>query len=205
MNPILLLSTLAALQTHGWTDADLSYTQLENKLRRGDRIYVACGIVSELGRRLMVRNGYQARLVATVTLQRPFAGDNGHTLLEVRLGGSWRVFDLDLNRQPLDNHGRGMSVEALVRNRHRQYRTLSDDPVVSWNDIPGGAPVRRHFQRIWRNGFERWYDRVLGVPLHFTSELGWFFTTQNAKVKKHIQTFADYRWLPSKHYRKAIR
>lgn len=151
---------------------------------------MTCGTISTLGQRALARRGVRSRLVVTMT-QRPFnAVDNGHTMLEVRRSGRWEVYDLDMNRQPVDAGGQGVSVVRFVKQRHRRYRMIARDRAL---DVRG-SPLPDYARWVVAN-LERWYDRLLGVPLVQGDDGNFYFT--DLRQRERLEAYApNYRWAP---------
>jgi len=118
-----------------------------------------------------------------------YTNDNGHTMLEVYIGGRWVVYDVDLKRQPIDAQGRGMSVVELVRARPRRWRLISSDPIYS---DPADA--------AWAENLELWYDRVLGVPL---IQHGKKYLFHDLHERQRIEAYAPhFRWTGKRKWQK---
>jgi len=159
------LKMVAARTTTGWIDDRGSQDELERRVESGERVYITCGTAALLAQRMLAELGVESRLITTLT-RRPFNGvDDGHTMLEVRDGDSWVLYDLVNNRRAVDAAGR--PVDALTQIRagsDRRWSMIAGDKLV---ELRGATPlVRRVTEDLFlREGIEAWYDRVLGTLL----------------------------------------
>jgi hypothetical protein len=169
-SPDPILRRVARQVTHGWSERTGSLDELERLFNAGERLYILCGHVALLGQRILARNGFDSRVVVTVTKDQYNGWDDDHALLEVRKGSRWVVYDLDGNNQPLDKKGRELSVVQLTRAKQIRERPLAHDQ--SW-DVRGlqeaGYPlaiapyIGRNYEST--KGHLAWYKRILGVPI----------------------------------------
>lgn len=156
-----LLTGVAGQVTHGWDQ--LPAEMMVARYHNGERLYVACGDVALLGKRILAEAGIHSRRVATLTKQPFNYFDDGHILLEVRIDGRWIVYDLDNNLQPLDQSGNGVRISDFVAMRKRRFRRLTDPATDPQYDLSRSSNPA-YTQWVYAD-LNRWYDRVLGVPL----------------------------------------
>lgn len=189
------LASIAAHQTHGWSGDAVPITELEADIAAGRRVVISCGTVARLGIRAARTAGYEARLVASITRDQ-LTGDDGHTMLEVRLRQGWTVFDLDNNRmaQP------GVGLSELVR--APSWRVIANDApynraeIAATDDKLGPAYYRSVYAHLGA-----WYRRVLGVPLIYAHGFFWF---HDAQERARAESFG-YRWASGAHWLKLNR
>src|SRR3990167_6403559 len=88
-----LLSGISWIASHGIADKDKSEEELFKKALT-DKLSINCGALA-----LFVLKGLniQSRIVTTLTLEEWTSYDTGHTMLEVREGERWKLYDLDNN------------------------------------------------------------------------------------------------------------
>lgn len=162
------LRWLAANQTHGWVQDNLSSPELEARLRAGERLTITCGTVARLAVHILRGYGLEARVVNILSLDPVNGIDDGHKLMETRVpGGTWEVYDVDTNRKPVDASGAGITATTFVDMPVRQYSLLANDQAVDWT----GAQQEwiDHFTPVFasREGLESWYDHILGVVAYY--------------------------------------
>jgi hypothetical protein len=163
--PDTILRDLAANQTHSWVDNGLSFEAMEAKYHSGQRLYVTCGNVAEVGRRLLRSAGYNARVVQSITRETFDYVNDGHLLLEVLVGDRWELYDVDANARAVDANGRGISLMeqvTAVQTGTAHWEMIATDPLWNENDPNTfGVSIARD---IFTNP-EPFYRRVMGIPL----------------------------------------
>jgi hypothetical protein len=173
LDPILLI---AALQSHGYSGDSVSPPELEAQLARGERIVVSCGTVARLGIRAARRAGFDARLVATLTLGPYDDGfDDGHTMFEIKMPKGWTLWDLDTNAKAPEGVGVNEAVAGPIK-----WQTIGTDPVVAEGE--------------WPADLNAWRRRVFGVPLIFDEPQGvWYF---RGRQRERVLEYGagSYRW-----------
>ncbi len=160
-----LLERIAADTTQGYIDDDLALPVQEARFKAGERLFISCGNVTLLAQRMLAEQGVDSRLVGTITREKLNGWDDGHTMLEVRIGGRWVLYDLANNRLAVDRADRPVSlIEQLDAGDDRRWRVLAHDRKI---DLRGLSKSERRYttETFIKGGLERWYDRVLGVPL----------------------------------------
>jgi hypothetical protein len=199
-----LLKLIADQTTYGYIDDDLSLPVAEERLDTGERLFVSCGKVSLLAQRMLADRGVESRLAATITRQ-PFNGiDDGHTMLEVRRAEKWELFDLGNNRVAVDENGEPLSfIEQIRAGKDRRWRVLSGDSGIDLRGLT--AADRRYMQKTFiEGGLERWYDRVLGIPLvEAPASSGSFvFHQGRAQIRRYNRTHGSaYEWVDAASWR----
>jgi len=163
--PDEIVGALAANQTHSWIDDGIGFDQMMIRYRAGDRLYVTCGNVAEIARRLLRDAGYPARVVQTLTLGEFDEISDGHLMTELFADGRWQLYDLDANVRAVDESDRGLSVleQAQAVQEHRAlWEPIADDPLYR-DDEPD--PVLRDLAIRIFTAPEAFYEHVMGVPL----------------------------------------
>jgi len=190
-----ILGRIAGQATHGFTDAETQVEELEARLAAGGRISVGCVVIGLLGQRALARAGITSRLVSTITREAFDGVQDGHSMLEVRLGRRWVVYDLDRNRQPVDYRGRGMPVTRFVNEERRRWRVLAHDPELDLTGAPPGYSAAIFLD------IDRWYDRVLGTPL--IPYRGSYVFDRIAERNRLEALSPAFRWVPRRTFRRA--
>lgn len=163
--PEELLERIAARTTYGYIDDDLSLPATEGHLEAGRRLFISCGKVSLLAQRMLADRGVESRLAASVTHQAYNGIDDGHTMIEVKRGSEWVLYDLGNNRLAVDGNGEPVGLVEQVRaGEDRRWRVLARDRGIDLRGLT--AADRRYMQETFiEGGLRRWYDRMLGSPL----------------------------------------
>ncbi|HEX6022762.1 MAG TPA: transglutaminase domain-containing protein [Solirubrobacter sp.] len=160
-----ILRDLAANQTHSWIDDELALDEIVAKYEAGNRLYVTCGNVAEVGRRLLRAEGYTARVVQTITRHEFDYFNDGHLMLEVWLDNRWQLYDLDVNRRAVDAAGEGVSLVdqvAAAREGRALWQPIADDPL--WNDNEPNQAALAIARELFTNP-EVFDARLMGVAL----------------------------------------
>ena len=159
-----LMGYLAAHDWNGFSDDDVPEATLLERIRHGGRIHVLCSVIADIGRQVAIAHGIPARLVFTLT-NRPFNGNDGHALVELRISGRWVLYDLDHNRRAIDKHGQPNGLVAQIKAGHdRRWYLIAHD---------GGPGISAEE-----------YDRVFGTALIETSPGEYAYHT--AHDERHI-------------------
>ncbi len=118
--PSALLSGLAWYQRHSVFEDDRYYAQdgwveRYEEIANRQKLQISCGVVSALAVELLRRRGFEARRVSLLTDSELVHDDSyGHTLMEVRIGRSWKLFDVDYDMKPLVD-GRATTITRWAR------------------------------------------------------------------------------------------
>lgn len=156
---------IARADTHGFQDDNLPMPELRRKLRAGEHIVASCGTMARLGTKELKAAGVPARVVGTVTREAR-NGNDGHIMLEAQPNKRkpWQVYDIDMNRQPLDRRGRPMNIQQFTKQGYSgRSRSLANDPAYQVDD-PYFLQNPEKPEEWGLNDPGRFYGRVLGTP-----------------------------------------
>jgi hypothetical protein len=170
--PNQILSNLASQQTHSWIDNSLDFDGQYARYKAGHRLNIACGYVSELGRRLLAEQGYVSRVVQVITKEPWNYLSDGHAMLEVWHEGQWTLYDVDANVEAVDASGRGVSLETqmvAVREGRAYWREIANDPLYR-EDEPN-LQFRELAAQIFGDP-EAFYRRMMGISFYPTDAAG---------------------------------
>lgn len=146
-----LMSDLAAHHQHGQEDVQVSYTQLDKRLRKGGDVSLPAGHISDLAIRRLERHGFRARKISLRAVDAP-SGDPSHTLIEVWARGTWLTYDIDRNVQLFGFYG--PDIESIF---------IPDDPTYG---LSTGALAYDSYGVLaaedTADTFE-FYEKVMGV------------------------------------------
>jgi hypothetical protein len=160
-----ILRRLAAAQTHSWIHNGIGYDAMMQRYLAGERLYVTCGYVAEIARRLLRSAGYPARVVQTFTREDYDYVNDGHVMTEVFVEGRWQLYDVDANGRAVDDGGRGVSVVeqvAAVREGRARWAPIASDSLFN-EDEPDEA-LRESARRAFSD-LPALYARLMGVAL----------------------------------------
>lgn len=95
-NPIAIISSAMWLTSQSYVDNSLPYPQMTEKAKT-DKLRVACGYATLWTKLLLDGVGIPSRMVQGFASHDWHEINDGHALLEVRLGGKWVMFDFSFN------------------------------------------------------------------------------------------------------------
>jgi hypothetical protein len=163
--PNQIMGHLAANQTHSWVDDNIGLTAMFRKYYAGERLYVTCGNVAEIGRQLLSAAGYKSRVVQVITKD-PFDYVNdGHLMTEVFYEGRWQLYDADANVRAVNANGAGISLVeqvAAVKAGTARWETITTDPL--WNDAEPNQQSLAIAKQVFGDP-DAFYRHVMGVAL----------------------------------------
>lgn len=111
-----LLSSIAWITAHGTADESLS---IENMTRRAktSKLRLRCGYITTWAMSLLqsvgLRYGYDYRVARCLTGETPNGYDDGHVMIEVKVNGSWGLWDLD-NNMIFKKDGVQLNLKELI-------------------------------------------------------------------------------------------
>lgn len=180
------MGAIAAHQQMGWKDNNTDPAILEQRIAQGGRVTAACGVIARVGMLAAQRRGLPVRLVAVLTNSELDGYNDGHTMFEVKVDGRWVLYDLDLNRVAVDNHGRRVGLSFQVHaGSHRRWKVIAHDS-LRWNYAGTTAKLRRMAAPYGRMTPAQWYQHVMGTALIYReSTETWLF--HNPAQASHVQ------------------
>ena len=203
--PDALLQRLAAGTTLGWVDDQRPQAELEQRFNDGERLFITCGTISTLAQRMLAAEGVESRLVSTLTRGAFNGKDDGHTMIEVRTGEGWALYDLIDNRMAVDGAGREASfVEQIQAGHDRRWRVLSDDKFIDFRAASPGAR-RVTIETLINKGLRVWYDRVLGTPTIETAPGSGDYVFNDPSQRERVESYSSaYRWVGQTEWREQV-
>lgn len=166
-----LLSSLAWIDTHGTRDDKLSVVQLEEKAKN-EKIITTCGPISKFAKYILEKQSIDSRVVSAITKEPKNGFDDSHTMIEVKIGSDWQVFDLDnntyftKNNQPLSfpdllaaiNQNSDFGIVKIASDPDIAIANFKDDNSYDYS-LYGEAMFSTDI--VLKN----WYKRVLGTAI----------------------------------------
>lgn len=174
---------------HGIIDASLDVHQMLRKVEMGGTLSIQCGVISVLAVYVLQQAGYEARMVNTVTLDAWNGLDDGHNMVEAKVGGQWVLYDFDNHGQVLVN-GQPTTLDGAIHNIDSvSLKVLEESPSVDPQFLvfyPTLAPI---FQDV-----VGWYHRVMQVQMFtWTDGKTYFSDDRQTEVQGH---YLDATYLP---------
>lgn len=166
-----LMRDLAGLYAHGTRDDSATTAELLESARTRT-LSATCGTVVNFLREVLRQVGVQSRRVLTTTTENLNGVDDGHILLEVRVGARWHLYDPDLGVR-FAAGARALSAADLAAGRRATFNDTirfyapERRMAIDTGSLVGSDGFDFTFievrSRLSNATIERWYRRVLGL------------------------------------------
>jgi hypothetical protein len=193
-----LLSSVAWIYSHGNSDDDKSFDEINRKALTS-KIFATCGPIASWILRVLEGFGTKARLVQILTLDVWNDYDNGHVLVEVYHSEQkkWVVYDLD-NSVYFSHHGIPLSLiefaEHVTLDDYKLERLANDAAldVSNFIDRKSGYDYAFIMERTLADeqSIREWYKRMSQVPLIQGGKFYYFFDANNrSRIEGYSESF----------------
>lgn len=108
-----LLSGLSWAHVHGNADEAMDFQLLANACRTR-KMRLRCGVIVGFARWLLPQVGFTTRQCSVIANPPHNGYDDGHIVLEVLVGGAWKMWDLTNGRYFTDAQGNHLSTAQVV-------------------------------------------------------------------------------------------
>jgi hypothetical protein len=185
----LLIESLTWIKSHGDINDDLFLEQLRSRAKT-HKLVITCGTASKLIQSLLRDAGIESRIVVTMTLEKLNGYDNGHTMLEVNLGGKWVLYDFD-NNVYFEN-GHPLSFEEFIAARgNYAIKPISNAPALT---VDRGKSDTTFYSEAVYSNLKEWYARVDDVGM-IEMEGDYFFP--DIPQRKQVESYSNlYKPMP---------
>ena len=200
--PDQIMGRIAAHHVQGWVDNKTPAPELLHRINQGDRVYVSCSVIAAVGIQSARNHGIPARAVSVVTNGKFDGYNDGHAMLELKLGGKWVLYDLDMNRVAVDQHGRRIGLAKQLKAGHdRRWRMIAHDD-TRWNYAGTTASFQARLKRIEAQPLADWYDHVMGVALVSDGHGGYAYHGTGRESRRIDAVWPGvYRWVGAGQWR----
>ena len=162
-----LLSSISWLHVHGNKDDQNSYNENLKKIKTS-KLSLTCGYISTFVHKLLAEYNIQSRLITFLTMEEWNTYDNGHTLIEVKIGNEWILYDIDNNRyfeySNVKMNGKNFLNINIDWDKVR-YIPLSNDENLDATDFSNNGISYHGFGDLINNNINEWYKRVMQIPI----------------------------------------
>jgi|CXWL01.1.fsa_nt_gi hypothetical protein len=201
-----LLSSIAWIYSHGNSDDDKKYSEINKKILHS-KIFATCGSISEWTQKILQENGIKSRIVSSLTLDQWNSYDNGHILIEVyrKKYNKWVVYDLD-NNAYFSKNGIPLSLiefseQSLNLDYEINYISSNSNLDVA-NFIDNKTNYDYAFlieaRFVNKESSKQWYKRVMQVPLIGDDKYNYFFNDANiSRIEKYS---SYYKYMHKKQF-----
>lgn len=170
-----LMSGLCWLSVYGRMDEGLTTTQQTAKAK-GTKLSMRCGATVIWVKSVLDSLSIQNRIVNLVTGETPTNYDDGHVVIEVKVAGVWKLWDVSNNFYP---------YEVAHLNLNEYILNMSADKVFvadEERDIAGADNYQLNTNLIYDmhlrlpGQLDSWVDRIYGMPgIVHTDGLTYFY------------------------------
>lgn len=188
-----LMSALAWIYSHGSFDNEKSYNDLKHQALTG-KLVTTCGEVSKFAQNILKEKGVESRIVSGLTSKERNGYDDSHTMIEVKEGDVWKLYDLD-NNATFTKDGRAlnyMDFQTLVASGSYEIQKLSLDTKIAIlgfeaekNDYDYSLYAEERFYSD--EALRNWYKRVLQVPFIKEGDKYYYFDGDEKDVQTVIK------------------
>lgn len=193
------LHSISWHSTHGYRDDLLDQEKLES-IAKCDRLHLTCGSVSRYADNLLRQYGYKARSVVFLTLNAWNKYSNGHTLLEVKENGVWKLWDVDFRnyfqRESIDLNAK--DFHKAVQENDYEIVSYSKSPIFNFGDLVHFSYNFGFFLEgcfLFENRYRECFAHWGGILL-IQSGTNFYFTTNDPNIRKRVEGYAhNYTWM----------
>lgn len=197
-NPHLLLSSISWLFSHGNRDNKMNYDNLEKKART-EKLVATCAKISKFALEAIEEQGINGRIVSGLTNESFNGYDDSHTMIEVRIGSTWRVYDLDNNAvfvsKKTDKYLNFLDFQKLVVTTGAyKIERLASDPIVGVTNFSDKTTDYDYYlyseeKTTTEESLRDWYEHVLQIPLIQDNNSIYYYADANElKVTEFFKT-----------------
>lgn len=194
-----LLHSVSWMHAHGYRDTLLNFSEAA-AITKNDRVHLICGNISVFATTMLAEYGYSARNVVFLTLNPWNDYNNGHTMIEVKENGTWKLWDIDLRnyfqRGASDLNAKDF-LNAVQANDY-EILSFSKSPVLCFGDLVYGSyDYSFHFEGLFlfENRLKEEYKHCAGILL---IQLGsnFYFTTKDPVIRKRVENYTgNFIWM----------
>lgn len=185
-----LLSSLSWLIIHGNKHDNIEFNKRLNLLQNSI-LSMTCGDTSMFIEELLNKLGIEVRRVNFLTLDKWNTYNNGHVALEVKIQGSWKMFDIDNNSYPVLNghHLNAFDLIELDSLNNVEFIKLSNDVKMDSLNFTEKNINYAFFGEYTFNNIKEWYERIFQVLYFKTRDDFLYLDKFSSEDNKRIQQY----------------
>lgn len=188
-----LLSSVAWIYSHGTRDNGLSYDVLEKKAQK-EKIVATCGGISTFIQRVLNQEKIESRIVMGLTQEQYNGYDDSHVMVEVKIDGNWRLYDLDNNAVFLKNgtYLNYLDFQKLVPVSDFEIEKLAADTEIAisnFRDKKTGYDYSLWGEEKFysENSLRQWYKHVLQIPFIKDGSTYYYFEGDETMIESFFK------------------
>ena len=177
-----LLSSICWIFTHGNSDDNKSYVEIQQKALHS-KIFATCGPLVSWTSSFLEKLDVKFRIVSTLTVDTWNSYDNGHILIEIfsKDLNKWIVYDLDNSCYFVNNQTALSLLEFVEKVKLDEYEIkrlsnkISTD-ISNFKDKKSGYDYAFLIESRLSNQkqLRKWYKHVIQVPLILDERISYF-------------------------------
>lgn len=187
MDVLPFMQAMAAICSYGVVDEPLNHADRLN-VAKTRPLEMRCGEVTNFVRGCAPGRGIETRQVHLLNVTSPNYFDDGHVLLEAKVNGAWKVFDVPNDCAWSDADGDLLSLADVINLRPvNATQVMLANPRVGRNGTGATAWVPAFYEMTYRtpSGAVDWSERVYEIPgMRTSSGIVW-------GVPAHLSSYAS--------------
>lgn len=192
-----LLSSICWIFTHGNSDDEKSYTEIQKKALHS-KIFATCGPLVSWTNDFLNKLNVNVRIVSTLTVDTWNSYDNGHILIEIfrKNLDKWIVYDLDNSCYFVHKENPLSLFEFVNKVKSDDYKIKKLSNKISMdisnfkdknNKYDYGFAIEGRLAN--EKQLRKWYKHVIQVPLILDEKFSYFCDEKN---KERIEKYSNY-------------
>lgn len=188
-----LLHSITWLHSHGYRDDTANYSLSKYICKNGDKIHMTCGSIINFTCNVLNELSIPNRFILYLTLDPWNSYNNGHSLIEVKQNGLWKVWDMDMRCTFSQNSTdlNAWQLKQAVANNNFQFTKFSTSPVFAYGDLAFGGYNYQLFVEtsflypaILKNTYKRFCQVLL------IRQGDYFYFTCNPSDRSRVESYS---------------
>lgn len=184
----ILMCSIAWLHIHGYRDNAKSFGAIQ-AIAKKEKIQLICGNMCMFTQKLLNMLGIENRLVVFLTLNEWNDYSNGHTMIEIKDQGQWKLWDIDLKHKFVSD-GKHLSAREAIDLLAKQQCDIIDfcpaDKLAHESLSIGNANIFLEKCIGTENAKKRWYQNIADV-LIIEYQGNFYFTCEDIHKERLLK------------------
>lgn len=174
---------IASRHVHGFINEGMSYEDAK-MIIDAPKLEMSCGSICEFAIQYLSEKGVNARFILSLTLEEWNSYNNGHSMIEIREGDKWTLWDLDL-KNIFVKKGKKLNAIELLENPDYEIIRFNRSDIFSESGIH--TMEKYGLNLTTPEGIREFYKRCFQVIL--IKENGNFYFTCDKNDIKRIESY----------------
>jgi len=166
-----LMSGIAWIYSHGNEDNEKSFSELKQKALKF-KLNGTCGAITQFAQKVLASQKIESRQAIGLTEEKLTGFDDSHVMVEAKVNGSWKLYDLDNNTVFLKQDKFLNYLEffnSLALNDYQIKKIAQDTPLAvdNFKDKKNGYDYSLYMEEKLYNeiSLRDWYKHVIQIPM----------------------------------------